>query len=178
MTLGGDELSTSIGPPANISSLVRAAQRGERLAMNDLLDALEPYVRRLCGPIALDDGPDAVQEALIAIFRNIAQLREPAALFGWARAIATREAVRVAQRSTRSIPAELADVPARGDPQLASDVGDVLHRLSPQHRAVLVLRDLEGLDEKAVSAALAIPVGTVRSRLFRARHNFRKAWQR
>lgn len=178
MTNGKVEPAMPVDPSGDTASLVRAAQRGERLAMNDMLDVLTPYMRRLCGPIALDDGPDAVQEALVAIFRNIAQLREPAALFGWARAIAVREAVRVAQRSARSVPAELADVPAPGDPQLASDIGDVLQRLSPQHRAVLVLRDLEGLDEQAVSAALVIPVGTVRSRLFRARHNFRRAWRR
>lgn len=177
-TAGELESASSVDAPADTSSLTRAAQRGEGLAINELLDVLAPYVRRMCGPIALEDGPDAVQEALIAIFRNIGQLREPAALFGWARAIAVREAVRVAQRSARSVPAELTDVPARGDPQLASDIGDVLQRLSPEHRAILVLRDLEGLDEKAVSAALAIPVGTVRSRLFRARHNFRRAWQR
>jgi hypothetical protein len=41
------------------TELVRAAQRGDALAMQELLGLLTPYVGRLCGPIALDDGADA-----------------------------------------------------------------------------------------------------------------------
>jgi RNA polymerase sigma-70 factor (ECF subfamily) len=165
-------------PEPDHAGLVRAAQRGDALAMQELLGLLTPYVGRLCGPIALADGPDATQEALIAIFRNLRQLAEPAAVFGWARAIAVREAVRVARSARRSVPAELVDVPAVGDPQLASDVRDVLDRLAPEHRAVLMLRDLEGLDEQTVGDLLRVPTGTVKSRLFRARRSFRKAWDR
>jgi RNA polymerase sigma factor (sigma-70 family) len=157
--------------------VVRAAQHGDRMAQGELMDALIPFLGRLCGPIALQDGPDAVQEALVAIFRNLGQLREPAALFGWARVIAVREATRVARAAARTIPAELGELPAPGDPQLSADVRDVLSRLTPEHRAVLVLRDLEGMDEREASAALAVPSGTVRSRLLRARRNFRKAWE-
>lgn len=157
-------------------ALVRAAQRGDRIAQGELMDALIPFLGRVCGPIALQDGPDAVQEALIAILRNLGQLREPAAIFGWARAIAVREAVRVARQAARAIPAELADVPAPGDPLLATDVLDVLRKLTPEHRAILMLRDLDGMDEREAGAMLAIPAGTVRSRLLRARRAFRKAW--
>jgi RNA polymerase sigma factor (sigma-70 family) len=164
------------GPPGIDPALIRAAQRGDRIAVAGLLDALAPYVGRVCGPIALQDGPDAAQEALIAILKNLGGLREPAAIYGWARAIAVREAVRVARQAARTVPAELADVPAPGDPQLAADVRDVLARLTPTHRAVLVLRDVEGLDEQAAGALLDVPAGTVRSRLFRARRSFRKAW--
>ena len=92
--------------------------------------------------------------------------------------IAVREAVRVAKRNQRATVAELSEVPAAGNAQLAVDIRDVLDRLSPEHRAVLVLRDLEGLDEESVSKLLVVPVGTVRSRLFRARRGFRKAWGR
>ena len=164
------------GPPDIDPALVRAAQRGDRIAVADLMDALAPYVGRVCGPIALQDGADAAQEALIAILKNLGGLREPAAIYGWARAIAVREAVRVARQATRTIPAQLTDVPAPGDPQLAADVRDVLARLTPEHRAVLVLRDVEGLDEQAAGALLDVPAGTVRSRLFRARRSFRKTW--
>ncbi|MFC6162328.1 RNA polymerase sigma factor [Kribbella sp. NPDC058693] len=157
--------------------LVRAAQRGDTVAMNDVLDALTPYVGRICGPIALNDGPDAAQEALIAIFRGLRGLENPAALFGWARAIAVREAVRVAQRGQRQEPAELSELPAADDPQLLVDVRDVLRRLSPEHRAVLVLRDLEGMGEEAAAAVLDVPAGTAKSRLHRARASFRKAWR-
>jgi RNA polymerase sigma factor (sigma-70 family) len=157
--------------------LVRAAQRGDTVAMNELLDALTPYVGRICGPIALNDGPDAAQEALIAIFRGLHSLQAPAALVGWARTIAVREAVRVARRGQRQQPAELSELPAADDPQLAVDVQDILRRLSPEHRAVLVLRDLEGMDEQAAAAVLDVPSGTAKSRLHRARASFRKAWR-
>ncbi|SFW91693.1 RNA polymerase sigma factor [Amycolatopsis australiensis] len=160
------------------TELVRAAQRGDALAMQELLGLLTPYIGRLCGPIALDDGADATQEALIAIFRNLGALTEPAAVFGWARAIAVREAVRVARRARRAVPAEAADVPAAVDVELGVDIRDVLDRLAPEHRAILVLRDVEGLDEQAVAELLAVPAGTVKSRLFRARRSFRKEWAR
>lgn len=161
-----------------VADLVRRAQGGDTMAMARLIDVLAPYVGSLCGPIALQDGPDAAQEALTTVFRDLRALRDPDALYGWVRMITVREAVRLARRSRRSTPAELDDVPARGDPQLATDVRDVLDRLSPDHRAVLVLRDLESLDEKTVGALLDISTGTVKSRLHRARHSFRKAWNR
>lgn len=161
--------------PQRIPAVVRAAQSGDPLAVNDLLDLLTPYVRRLCGPIALDEGADATQEALIVIVGNLRQLRAPEALFGWARTIAVREAVRIARR--RSSHAELADVPAAGDPQLVVDVADVLRRLAPEHRAILVLRELEGIDERSAARLLGVPVGTAKSRLSRARTSFRKEWQ-
>ncbi|MEV4112293.1 sigma-70 family RNA polymerase sigma factor [Nonomuraea sp. NPDC049695] len=158
-----------------MNDLVRAAQRGDTMAMNELLDLLTPYVTRICGPIALADGPDAAQEALIAIFKGLRGLREPAALYGWARAIAVREAVRVAKRSRHTVEFE-DDLPAPADLEQAADIRDLLARLSPEHRAVLMLRDVEGLDERAAAELLRVPVGTVKSRLFRARDNFRKAW--
>ncbi|MFI9779007.1 RNA polymerase sigma factor [Streptomyces sp. NPDC051956] len=156
--------------------LVRAAQRGDTLAMATLLDELAPYVGRICGPIALDQGADAAQEALVAVFRSLRSLKDPAAVRGWVRAIAVREAVRMARRSALAVPADLSTLPARGDHQLAADIRDVLDRLSPEHRAVLVLRDVEGLDERAAAELLGVRVGTVKSRLSRARDTFRKAW--
>ena len=147
------------------------------MALGELMEVLAPYVGRICGPIALQDGPDAAQEALIIILRGIGGLREPAALFGWVRVIAVREAVRVARRTARAstVPAE--EIGAPGDPELAVDIADTLARLTPEHRAVLVLRDIEGLDELQAGRILSVPPGTVRSRLFRARRGFRKAWE-
>jgi RNA polymerase sigma-70 factor (ECF subfamily) len=162
----------------DVTSTVRAAQGGDTVAMNELLDALGPYVGRICGPIAYESGPDAAQETLIAVFRGLRSLKEPAALFGWVRAIAVREALRMARREVRGVPMDLSVLPAVGDPQLAMDVRDVLARLSPEHRAILVLRDLEGLDERAAARILDLAEGTVKSRLHRARNSFRKAWAR
>jgi RNA polymerase sigma-70 factor (ECF subfamily) len=148
------------------------------MAMNALLDELAPYVGRICGGIALEHGDDATQEALIAVLRNIGGLREPEAVRGWARTIATREAVRVARRGRRETPVETLDarLPAHGDATTVVEIRDQLARLEPEHRAVLVLRDLEGLDEASVASLLDVPTGTVKSRLHRARARFREGW--
>jgi RNA polymerase sigma-70 factor (ECF subfamily) len=161
---------------AEFTVLVRQAQRGNALAMDELIRHLTPYVARLCGPIAMQDAADAAQESFIAILRNLHHLNEPAAIFAWVRAICAREAARVAKRSRRTIAAELTEVPVRGDPQVRTDIADVLSRLTPEHRAVLVLRVIEGLDERSVAQILNLPLGTVRSRLFRARLAFHRAW--
>jgi RNA polymerase sigma factor (sigma-70 family) len=163
------------------AGLVRAAQRGDTLALDALIGRLLPYVTRICGPIALASGPDAAQDAIIAVLRALPGLREPRALRGWTRAIAVREAVRHATRDARAQPVDTSvfvDLPTRDDPLLRTDVHAVLARLSPQHRAVLVLRDLDGLDEEAAAQVLDVPVGTVKSRLHRARRMFRKEWTR
>jgi RNA polymerase sigma factor (sigma-70 family) len=173
--------------------LVRAAQRGDALAMDDLLRLITPYVTRLCASIApagtagtggSADTADAVQESLLAVFRGLRGVRDPVAFYGWVRAVTVREAVRVARRSGAETPADpeqiarLRDLlPAAGG-ELTTEIQDLLARLPVQHRTVLVLRDLEGLDERTMAELLDIPEGTVKSRLSRARSSFRKAWTR
>ena len=156
--------------------LVRSAQRGDALALSGLIDRLAPYVGRICGPIALEHGEDAAQEALIAVLRDLPALREPRALYGWARRIAVREAVRHARAARRERPAAAPELPAPGDPALARDVRRVLEALSPEQRAILMLRDLEGLSEQEAAALLEVEQGTVKSRLSRARSAFRRRW--
>ncbi len=158
--------------------LVRNAQRGDALALSALIDRLAPFVGRICGPIALEHGEDAAQEALIAVLRDLPALREPRALYGWARRIAAREAVRHAQAARRApVSADAAGaLPAPGDPALARDVRRVLEALAPEQRAILMLRDLEGLSEQEAAALLDVEQGTVKSRLSRARSAFRRRW--
>jgi RNA polymerase sigma-70 factor (ECF subfamily) len=67
-------------------------------------------------------------------------------------------------------------LPAPGDPALARDVRRVLEALSPEQRAILMLRDLEGLSEHEAAALLEVELGTVKSRLSRARAAFRRRW--
>jgi RNA polymerase sigma factor (sigma-70 family) len=160
-----------------VNDLVRAAQRGDPLAMDALVRALTPYVGRICGAVALDRGDDAMQETFIAVLRNIDSLREPTALHGWVRRIAVREAIRQARSGDRL--AEPSDEPAP-DIDLANtlDVRAVLSELTPEHRAVLVLRDMDGLAETDIAALLQLPQGTVKSRLNRARTEFARRWRR
>ena len=162
-----------------MEELVRRAQRGDAVALEELLRDLAPYLGRICGAIALDDGDDALQDTMLAIFRHLGSLREPLAVRGWARRIAVREARRRAHAG-RVVPVDaqdLAAVAAVGDPQVGADVRSVLATLSPEHRAVLVLRHLDGLSEQEVAEVLDVATGTVKSRVNRARASFRERWQ-
>jgi RNA polymerase sigma factor (sigma-70 family) len=176
---------------------VRTAQGGDVLALSLLMDRLAPWLARICGGIALEQAEDATQEALLQVFRDLSTLREPAALRGWARRIAVREAVRHAQRARAErgrtadgdVDRSIADAgayptdhvaPHAGsraiDPGVAPDVRAVLAQLAPEQRAILVLRDLEGLSEEEAAEQLGVAKGTVKSRLFRAREAFVRRW--
>jgi len=162
---------------------IRRAQRGDPAALEEVLRDLAPYLGRICGAIALQAGDDALQETMVNVARHLGSLREPAALRGWARRIAVREAVRAATHG-RDVPVDLAGVdpagldPRRvvGDGSTAVEVWAVLESLEPDQRAVLVMRHLDGLDELEMAEALQVARGTVKSRLHRARAAFRERW--
>ena len=139
---------------------------------------LAPYVGRICGAIALGDGDDAMQEAMVAIVKNLRSVRDPAALRGWARRIAVREAVRVARggRYSPIEPAVVMSLVSVADGATAAEVRDVLASLTPEQRAVLVLRHVDGLHEDEMADVLGVAPGTVKSRLHRARAAFREGW--
>jgi RNA polymerase sigma-70 factor (ECF subfamily) len=162
-----------------VDELVAAAQRGDPWAMQALLRELAPYVGRICGAIALDEGDDAMQETMIAVFRNLRTLRDPGALRGWVRQIAVRESVRQCRRDGRTVAnADLSHLPADGhDPSVDIDVRATLRQLAPDQRAILVLRDVEGFTEEEAARALDVAPGTVKSRLHRARVAFRRRWE-
>jgi RNA polymerase sigma factor (sigma-70 family) len=145
--------------------------------MNALMRELAPYVGRICGAIALSDGDDAMQETMIAVLKNLPGLRDPDALHGWVRRIAVRESMRLVNARRPDVEAtetELAtDLP---DLDQQADVAAVLRSLPPEHRAVLVLRDLDGLSQAEAAAVFRVPEGTVKSRLHRARAAFRERW--
>jgi RNA polymerase sigma factor (sigma-70 family) len=156
---------------------VAAAQRGDALALDRLLDELAPYVRRLCARIDPAVADDATQEALLAIFRGLPSLRAPEAIMTWVRSVTVRTAIRIARRHDLEVAAEpmLMD---RHAPSLEGlvDIDDALARLPVSQRVVLVLRTHEGLSEREIATTLGIPAGTVKSRLHRARAAFREVW--
>ena len=165
----GDDISAEV---------VRRAQRGDPRALDALVRALLPYLGRVSGAIALERGDDALQETMIAVMTHIGALREPGALRGWARRIAVRESLRAA-RTGWLLPVDQDQLQAfahEGDPETAVDIRDALGSLSPDQRAVLVLQHLEGLSEQEIADVLDVAVGTVKSRLSRARQAFRAEW--
>jgi RNA polymerase sigma factor (sigma-70 family) len=169
--------------PANLSGVdpenVAAAQQGDALALDRLLDELAPYVRRLCARIAPAAADDATQEALLAIFQGLPSLRAPEAIMTWVRSVTVRTAVRLARRHDLEI---AADGTLMGGGHASSleglvDIDDALARLPVSQRVVLVLRTREGLSEQEIATTLGIPTGTVKSRLHRARAAFREVWE-
>jgi RNA polymerase sigma-70 factor (ECF subfamily) len=194
--MGTDPGSTRLS--VAVEDRVRAAQRGDVAAMDALLTELAPWVGRICAAIALDRGPDAMQETLVLVLRNLPTLREPAALRAWVRRIAVRQSLRmVPDGRVVLVPGlpDSADRPAglRGggaggpggagpggvdtDLDTAIDVRDTLARLQPAQRALLVLRDMEDLSEHETAELLGVPEGTVKSGLHRARRRFRDRWE-
>ena len=86
---------------------MRAAQGGDAFALDELIDALHPLVRRIAGRIAGAQADDAAQEALLAIFRDLPKLRAPEAVISWASAVTARTAMpRGAHRPTPAWPSE------------------------------------------------------------------------
>ncbi|MFE9258347.1 RNA polymerase sigma factor [Streptomyces sp. NPDC006879] len=158
------------------TALLPRAQAGDREAMNDILLHIAPFVGRLCLPIARRHSSDAAQEAMLAIYRGIGGLREPEAFYGWVRAVTVREAVRTSRRLDQGPTDDLTDRALEGNPLDTVHICDAMDRLSAQHRQVLTLRAVYGMNEEEMATTLALPVGTVRSRLHRARRNFQDAW--
>jgi RNA polymerase sigma factor (sigma-70 family) len=169
--------------PANLRDVdpenVSAAQQGDALALDRLIDELAPYVRRLCARIAPAAVDDATQEALLAIFRGLPSLRAPEAIMTWVRSVTVRTAVRLARQHDVEFAAEGTRPVDRNTSSLEAlvDIDDALARLPVSQRVVLVLRTREGLSEQEIATALGIPAGTVKSRLHRARAAFREVWE-
>ncbi|MEU6391700.1 RNA polymerase sigma factor [Streptomyces sp. NPDC046939] len=159
-----------------LPALLRRAQAGDERAMNTLLADIAPYVARICRSITHDDGADAAQEALLAVYRGLGSLREPAAFYGWVRSVTVREAVRTVKRRGAETACSDLEVGRATNSLDAVHITDVLDRLSDAHRQVLTLRAY-GLNEEEMAETLSLPIGTVRSRLHRARRRFQEAWQ-
>src|SRR5262245_42476641 len=130
-----------------------------------------------------DRAHDAVQEAMIAAWRDIRGLRDPDRVDAWFRRLVVRACYRQAKREHRRSVVELRVVselpPAIPGPELSVAERDQLERgfarLGPDHRAVLVLTYYLGLPQSEVAETLDIPPGTVKSRLNRATAAMRAA---
>jgi RNA polymerase sigma-70 factor (ECF subfamily) len=161
------------------AELVAAAQSGDRDALNTLLrrhhDRIHALARRLTGNDA--DAADATQEALIAIVRGLPRFDRRAAFGTWAYRVATNaslDELRRRSRRPRPDPDALLDVaaPASDPADVAGariDVDAALATLPIEFRAAVVLRDLCALDYAEIAEVLAVPPGTVRSRIARGR---------
>ncbi|GGV23535.1 RNA polymerase sigma factor [Kitasatospora herbaricolor] len=164
----------------DVAALLSRAKAGDHRAVNDLLLHVASFVTQLCVPIAREHSADAAQDAMLAIFRGVQGLRDPTAFYGWVRAVTVREAVRTSNRLKQTgTPTDvLPDLVQDANPLVAVHISDVMERLPDHHRQILTLRAVYGLSEQEMAATLGLPVGTVRSRLHRARRSFDTAWHR
>ena len=162
--------------------LLVAARDGDRTALDRLLRREQPRIYALCRRLAGNDADalDATQEALIAIVRGLPRFDGRAAFSTWSYRVATNACLdELRRRSRRPVPVEddaRVERPVAGAaPGTAEQVADrlaldqALARLTPEFRAVVVLRDVAGLDYAAIAEALDLPPGTVRSRIARGR---------
>lgn len=158
-------------------ALVSAARTGDPAALDALVRTWSPTVLRWCARLGGGriDAEDAAHDVFERVFRKLPGLRDPEAFPAWL--FQTTRGVLAQHRRrawVRRWIGPLLYEPAAAevhDPEVA-DVHAALDALAPELREVVVLHDVEGRSDAEVAALLAIPLGTVKSRLRRARAGF------
>jgi RNA polymerase sigma-70 factor (ECF subfamily) len=137
-----------------------------------------------------EDAQDVVQEAFLNAYQSLDSFKGDSLFFTWLYRIAVNTAIsyRRKVRATARIdgrnggpgiePLDPSELNQPGFALEQEEQGHRVHRalarLSPEHRAVLVMKDMEGQKYEAMAEVLQVPVGTVRSRLHRARLELRE----
>ncbi len=146
-----------------------------------------------------DDAMDVVQDAFIKAHRKLAEFEGAAAFSTWLYRIAVNLCIDKKRADTRRRKVDLDDALATvtdddlyaqsdiggrlsggnplkntADTELGRELGKALAQLTDEHRAVLLLREVDGMSYEEIADALSIPRGTVMSRLFHARKNMQR----
>ncbi len=135
-----------------------------------------------------DDARDVVQEAFVQAFVKLETFHQSSAFYTWLYRIAFNVAASHCRRRKPTLSVEQArentgqePVDGQGGPdkrleqeERCRQVQEALDALSEEHRAVLVLREIDGCCYETIAEVLQLPVGTVRSRLHRARLQLRE----
>ena len=168
-------------------------QQGDRASFRLLYQRYQQRVRstlyQLCGTTLLDD---LVQEVFLRAWKGLPKLKNPKYFATWLYRITwnvaadRRRKLAKSQEKTSFDEDEDKDSLNYSKLSFAQDPPDLMHlhyqdlvqrglnNLSFEHRAVLVLHDLEDLPQKQVAEILDVPLGTIKSRLFHARNSFKK----
>ena len=171
--------------------LVRAAAKGSAEAFGELVRLYENKVYtlalRMCGNP--EDARDAAQEAFLSAWRGLPSFRGEAGFATWLYRLASNAAIDHLRRSRRqrgevSLEDEaVAQTLAGGGPgpqeaaesaELQEAVSAAMGQLSDGHRQILVLREMQSLSYEEISQVLELDLGTVKSRISRARNALRK----
>jgi RNA polymerase sigma-70 factor (ECF subfamily) len=168
------------------AELVRLAQAGDERAFQALV---VKYQRRIARHVAryvkrANDVEEVVQDAFMRAYRGLASYRGDASFYSWLYRIASNAAFSFLKKNAGEMPVadERADdgfEPGLTDEQtpervlLARQIGEVVERamarLQPELAEALVLFEVEGKSYKEIAQMLGTPIGTVRTRIFRAR---------
>jgi len=168
--------------------------QGERPgAMVDFQDAVDRYagdLYRLARSLVrtAEDAEDLVQETYLAAYAQLGRFEGRSTLKTWLIGILTRKAARhhryysirktlsfgfLGESDQEEFDRKTASNPGQ-DLRARMDIGKMLDTLNRKHREIFVLREVAGLSYQEIGEALGIPVGTVESRLFRARQELRE----
>jgi len=160
------------------------AQRGEAAACRALVERYQRPVFALLGRLLgrRAEVEDLAQETFLRVFRALERFDRggSARLSSWILTIAARLALdTLARRQLDTAPlTSETDVGAPGDAErraLGAAIARAIGALAPEYRAAFLLREYHGMDYEEIAGALRIEVGTVRSRLSRARAALREA---
>ena len=178
-----------MSPDLTDEELVVLAQKGDTRAFELLVRKYQHKIVQLVGRLVGDgDAHDVAQETLIKAWRALKGFQGNSAFYTWLYRIGINTAKnhlvsRGRRPSNQDI--DVADAEQFGHTEQMSDidtpeslllsdeikqkVGEVIARLPPDLRQAIVLRELEGLSYEEIAEAMDCPIGTVRSRIFRAR---------
>jgi RNA polymerase sigma-70 factor (ECF subfamily) len=171
----------TISSQINETELVTKAQNGDRNAYSELVrthsQGVLNVVYRMCGNSDLAE--DAAQEAFIQAWLRLSSYKEKTSFRSWLYRIAVNAAIDMLRKEKRILPSSVDDLnlrDSRPNPEaiLASSeraelIREAVITLPNASRAVLVLREYEGLSYQEIAESLEIPMGTVMSRLSYAR---------
>jgi len=169
--------------------LLRQAQQGDEGAFHELADRHASGLYRLAVALVGNtaDAEDIVQETFLAALQGMGAFRRRSSVKTWLYRILSKRAARCHRTRLRHAASPLyddAEEPGRGVGRGAGpsasgatdtrlDVTEILQGLSTDHRRVIVLRELEGLSYAEIAEVLGLPLGTVESRIARARKELR-----
>ena len=166
------------------SELVVLAQHGDEEAFASLAVAVGNRLHAIAHRILRDAdlADDATQQALLSIWRDLPQLRDPARFDGWAYRLLVRACYTEGRKTRRWSPnvrlLPIDDLDAGDQIATVADRDQLeraFRRLSVDHRAVVVLHHYLDLPLEAVAESLGVAPGTARSRLFYAMRALRAA---
>jgi RNA polymerase sigma-70 factor, ECF subfamily len=175
----------------DLDHLVDGLRHGERAAFEALVQAAQHRIYGLALRMLRNraEAEEVAQEVFLRVHRSIAEFRGEAKLSTWLYGIASRLCLnrlgRV-ERRARAVPDDLTDVAdASADPVGSLESAELMRALEvaigelpDERRIVVILRDIQGLAYDEIAAALGIELGTVRSRLHRARMELKDKLER